>query len=851
MVGRVAELGRLDNALRRAGSRAGSTVLVAGEAGIGKTRLVSELATHARSAGFETLVGRSLDLVGTELPYQPFVDALRAPGRKLPFVDGRSASSQLRVFEETLALIDGRGGPVLLVLEDVHWADTSTLDLLTYLAHNLDGRRVLLLATYRADELASAERLRRFADSVGRSGAAVVLELGPLTPDALTVLLAAHTVAPPPRAVVDAIVARSQGNPFFAEELLAAAGDQSGELPRGLRELLLRRVARLDRRTKGLLRLAAAAGRDVGYRLLRAAAALPERDVRESLRSAVEHGILVADRDLFRFRHALLAEAIYGTLLPGEREELHARLADELARGDPPAAAAELAPHWAAAGRAREALVASIAAAREAEAVFGLAEALAHLERAVALWDDVPDAAELAGFDLAALSSWAAERAFQTGAAPRGVELGRLSIELVGDAAPVRAGLLHQRLGSYLLTAGHREAGVAARERAVELVPPQPPSPERAQVLASLGHALMLTRRHDESRTVCEQALTLARDIGAVGAEIRALAVLGVDLAYLGDGEKGLARIREALELANASEHADELAFAYVALTGVLTVRARPRESARVAVAGAEAVRRYGMENGTIVTNQVEALVAAGEWDEADRVSAAALRSTAANRPHQRLMWRAALEIGRGDFRDARVHLEAALATVREDVRDSLWYDPIVIELALWERRWTDADGAVRDALTRARARDAALFRVQVCAQGLRAQAELAALARARGDADALDGHLDRARRLLTTGRGAATEAAAVTPNARGWRALADAEYGRARAVARPDAWSEAAAMWAELERPPVTAYCRWRQAEAVAAAGGDPSIPLREAHAVAARIGARPLLRELELLLC
>src|SRR5262249_32647039 len=155
-------------------------------------------------------------------------------------------------------------------------------------------------------------------------------------------------------------------------------------------------------------------------------------------------------------------------------------------------------------------------------------------------------------------------------------------------------------------------------------------------------------------------------------------------------------------------------------LTGVLTLLARPRESARVAAAGAEAVRRNGMENGTIVTNGVEALVAAGEWAEADRVSAAGLRSTPANRPHQRPTWRAALEIGRGDFHDARMHLEAALATVREDARDSLWYDPIVIELALWERRWTDADAAVREALPRARSRDAALFRVQLCAQGLR-----------------------------------------------------------------------------------------------------------------------------------
>ena len=149
---------------------------------------------------------------------------------------------------------------------------------------------------------------------------------------------------------------------------------------------MLQRVARLDPATQDLLRLAAAAGRDVGYPLLRALAAVPEPDVRESLRQAVEHQVLVPDQaaGTFRFRHALLAEAVYTTILPGEREELHARLAEELSR-TADASPAELAPHWAAAGRAAQALTASVEAACQAEAVFGLAEAAAHLERALAL----------------------------------------------------------------------------------------------------------------------------------------------------------------------------------------------------------------------------------------------------------------------------------------------------------------------------------------------------------------------------------------------------------------------------------------------------------------------------------
>jgi DNA-binding CsgD family transcriptional regulator len=219
--------------------------------------------------------------------------------------------------------------------------------------------------------------------------------------------------------------------------------------------------------------------------------------------------------------------------------------------------------------------------------------------------------------------------------------------------------------------------------------------------------------------------------------------------------------------------------------------------------------------------------------------------------PHQPLTLRASLEVGRGDFDAARARLQAAASTMHLDP-DVATYDAYLAELALWERRWADADETVRDGLARARSRDLAQLRVWLCAKGLCAQAELAALARARRDADAVGDWLTRAGKLLATARRAAAEAAAVTPNAAGWLALAEAEHERAQGVARPESWSEAAAAWDRLERPPLAAYCRWRQAEALVAAGAsrrEASVPLRDAHTVAARIGAAPLLRELELL--
>jgi DNA-binding CsgD family transcriptional regulator/tetratricopeptide (TPR) repeat protein len=740
--------------------------------------------------------------------------------------------------------------PVLLVLEDLHWADTSTLDLVVFLAHNVDERSVLLVGTYRAAEPSSAERMRRVADGLRRCGA-LHLELGPLSDDEIEAFITTRAQAPLPRVVIDAIVARAEGNPFFAQELLAAGGGP-GDVPRSLGDVLLQRVERLDASTRSLLRLAAAAGRDVPYPLLQATAGLPEARLRASLRRAVEEGVLVMEPPGagFRFRHALLGEAIYATILPGEREALHGRLADALARGGT-AAPGELAPHWAAAGRTAEALVTSVDAARQAEAVFGLAEALAHLERALDLWDTVPDAAELIGMDLAAVCARAAELASRTGAAPRAVDLAQRAIDVVGPGDPSRLTRVHQSLARYLHESGRTDAGLAAAERAVEFVPAQPDSADRAAALAVLGQALSLSWRFEHALAVSEQALTLARAVGADDAELRALMTVGSALAYLGRPDEGLARLWEAREQAENRGDPHALIRTDVLVTDALMMLGRPKDSARAGALGLEAIRAYGIDSTVLVCNYIEALIAIGEWDEADTASAAAVRAITANFPYMIRMLRADLEVGRGRFDSARNHLEAARVTLRED-RGLGIYDVYVAELALWERRWTEADDAVRAGLEMAGSPDAAQIRVWLCAKGLRAQAELAALARARRDAAALERWLDRADGLIATARRAAADAAPITPTAGGWLALAEAEHARARGVAAPERWSDAAIAWERLERAPFAAYCRWREAEALVTAGAprtEAAVPLRAAHAVAVRTGAQPLARELELL--
>jgi DNA-binding SARP family transcriptional activator len=440
VVGRADELQRLARAFEDAADARGTTALVVGPAGIGKTLLTSTLAQHARARGATVLSGRCIDLVGAGLPYLPLVEALR-PLCTSPLLDtvrdelvelprlhpdlaggaplaphGDGTDTRMRLFGEVLAVLEhlSRGAPVVLLLEDLHWADGSTLDLIAYLAQAIHGRRILLVATYRSD---AKHEVDRVSAGLQRTRTAVTVQLGPLERDALEAVIADERL---PSELSDVVCARSDGNPFFAMELAAAAARDEQHLPSALRDLLLADIDRLDAETRAVLRVVAAAGRDVPYRLLAAVMTLPEPSIHDALRQAVEHHVLVPDQSTgsFRFRHALFAEAVYGTLLPGEREEVHARLAaaleDDGSLAASRAIAGELAQHWVAARQPVQALAASLQAARDAQALSGLGEALRHLEQVLELWDLVPNAEDLAGIALPAMLDWAEQLATMT-----------------------------------------------------------------------------------------------------------------------------------------------------------------------------------------------------------------------------------------------------------------------------------------------------------------------------------------------------------------------------------------------------------------------------------------------------
>jgi DNA-binding SARP family transcriptional activator len=454
-VGRAAELARLEQALDGATAGHGATALIGGPAGIGKTRLTGELAERARRRGAIVLTGRCIDLVGAALPYFPLVEALR-PLRGTPVLDGlqelsrllpgsplaptslrNGGESQLHLFEAVRTALErlSATAPVVLVLEDLHWADGSTLDLLAFLAHAVHYGRVLIVATWRHDAVRKDDAVHRLASGLRRRRVAFTVELGPLTRDELAALVARQSDGPLCPELVESVCARAEGNPFFAEELIAAALRDEPELPELLQDALLADFQRLHAPTRAVVRFAAAAGRAVPPAVLTAAMPLGEADIVEALREAVDHGLLVADRATgsYRFRHALIAEAAYATLLPGEREDVHERLARALASDG--ARAGELAEHWIAARRPEEALSASLEAAREAEAVSGLSEALRHLERVLDLWDHVPRAEEVAGVAISTLLAWAGELAGKGGTEPS--RPGRLAVSEARELYPL------------------------------------------------------------------------------------------------------------------------------------------------------------------------------------------------------------------------------------------------------------------------------------------------------------------------------------------------------------------------------------------------------------------------------
>jgi DNA-binding CsgD family transcriptional regulator/tetratricopeptide (TPR) repeat protein len=893
LIGRTEELAALTAALERAGTGEFGAILIAGEAGVGKTRLVAELERHAATADGRVLAGDCIELAEGELPFAPLTAALRPlarelgpaeldalPGREelarlLPelgdtgerWISRDSALdeplAQARLFEVLLALFTrlGEAGPVVLTIEDLHWADRSTRDFLSFLIRNAHDARLLLVCTYRSDELHRRHPLRPFVAELDRRAVVERVDLAPLSREELRGLLVAILGEEPSEALVGDMFERTDGNPFFAEELIAASAE-CAEIPATLRDALMVRVEALPQQARDILRVAAAAGRNVSHPLLAEVCELGGSELDEALREAVSSNVLVQDGDHYSFRHALVREAVSSDMLPGERTKLHAELAEAL-EADPSlgegraGAAAEVAHHWWEAKRLPEALSSTVAASRAAEEVYAFPEAHRFLEHALEIWDQVDDAEQRAGADRAEIFARASENANLIGELGRSVALARKAIELVDDD-PVRLALLHERLGRYLWVTGDAEAALASYHEAVDLMPPEPPSAELARVLAAHGQILMLRGRPRESRRRCEQAIEVARSVGARAEEGHALNTLGVDISSLGDRKTGIAHLREAKRIVEELGWIDEIGRVYVNLSEEIDWDGRTADAVELTLEGAEAMQRLGARSYVVFleTEAAQRLVRLGRLDDADRAVRRALESGASGLGAAiGGDAEADVALARGDIATAREALGRAQSGLGR-TRDSMYYGPtaaIEVEVALAESP-EEAVRAFEAALERLWGEEYAFSTARLYARGIRAYAELAERARALGE----DAALAAAERAATAAlerfdsvlEPRLYEEGSPAPAPLAHRDVAAAELSRVAGRSDADAWAVAAERWEALAMPLERAYAEWRQAEALLLAGrarSEAGDLLSRAAASTREAGATALLGEIE----
>jgi len=886
-VSRSAELGRLRAALVRARNGEPALVVVGGEAGVGKTRLVSEF-TNAAGQEAEILVGRCIE--GGALPYGPIAQALRTraaglespaldellgprrdelarlvpdlmPSATLDDVDHTAGSGRLRMLESLLGLLErlARSRPLLLVLEDVHWADPSTLELLVFLVRTLRSEPILLVLTYRSDDATASAPLRPFLAEVSRSPLAERLDLGRFTKDEVVALLTGILGHPPPAAMAEAIWSRSGGNAFFAEELLTMERHDgaSGALPSTLRDILLARIEAMSGSAQTVVRAAAAGGLSVAHPILAAVAPMAEPELLAALREAVSHQVLVVEPadDVYAFRHALLQEAAYGELLPGERHRLHATyartLTDRPELGSEAGASAEVANHWFAAGDLTQALPAAVAAGNAAEARYGFTEARHHFERALDAWASVPDASSRTGLGHVELLQKAAQAAFLSGDHAGAAPFVSQALDLVRPyEEPLRAGLLQERLGRYLWAAGESEAALGAYERAAVLVPSEPASGARARILAAQGQALMLMARHRESRSRCEEAITVARVSGDRSVEGHARNTLGCVLACLGRVDEGVAQLRSALTIAQEERDLDDHARALQNLADVLLGPAhRLEEALAAATDGIDATARLGLDRDYGVSLRViaaTALHSLGRWAEAERLLGEAADLEPLGMANMDLqLGIARVMVSRGRFDETRERLDTVrgLCSGAVDPQVHAPWSAMAAELALWEGRPDEARRAVAQGLAHLEHTDDAYLTAPLLPLGLWAEADLAERARA-GQADwDLEEAATAGRRLIEQAR--SVLAVPTPPTVEVHLLTCEAELRRLHGEPDPQLWARAALAWERLGLPYPAAQAHWRHAESLLDTEGPTDVALgalARASSIARRIDARPL---------
>jgi DNA-binding CsgD family transcriptional regulator len=873
-------------------------LLVVGDAGVGKTRFVTEGLRRAADSGMVAVWGGCLPLA-EKLPLLPVAGALG----ELAAVDGgRLVEAALGaapgyVRQEVARLVprlgDGAAGPggrgggwqrerlfagvaellgavaarcaVCVVVEDVHWADSSTLDCLTFLARAGGLGAVTLVVTCRSDEAPLDAPVAAWLAHVRGGRAVEEIRLCPLPEDEAAELVAGLWGGPPPARVAGGLYARAEGNPFFTEQLAAAllAGGAESGLPGRLAELLAARAGRCGRGGGAVLAALAVAGRPLTEDQLAGVSGLAVEAVRGGLRELAAARLLAEDTTPgggHRPGHALLAEAVAAGLLPGERVVLHERTARLLSAAGDDALAAEAAGHWQAAGRPAGELPAQVAAAAAAERVFGYAEASGHWQRAIELFPEVPRAAGLAGTGLLQLYLRAISAAELSGDTQRAGDLAEEAYRrFAGHPDPAIAAVICHRAG-YLRGRHDPDAGFPLVERALELFERGPPSAEHAEALLEYARFVLLTcGRWDDHLAAVNRALEIAEAAGAAAVVARILARFPGDPDDPDAVQETSARFDRARAAAEAA--GDDAALVEVAVweSHTLLQMADLAGAEEAALRGLHAARRAGLDGwfpaAALVANAAEAMLFAGRTADA-----AALIDPLTTGPPSGDDWatqllRAQLDMLRGDLAAATSRQrQVALTSTPWSVEGDREAAELTVEVALWAGRPGDALDEVRQVL--APYEDVPELTGgcgQLLAAGLRACADLAEQARARRDpegpqaaqaaAAGLASLLEQMKGLPFTDNPCL---ARIPANRATW----DAEQTRLAGASDPGAWHTAAKTWQNLGYPHRAAYAWWRHAQAQLDAGQPATAAAAALRAAAAAAdGHAPLAAQIRAL--
>lgn len=883
-VARDEQVSALLRAVERAGSGEPGLVLLGADAGVGKTRLLTHTARLAEERGATVVVSHCIDLGEIGLPYLPFAEALHqlveggCPGvaevvaarpalrRLLPSTATEPGTAdeqteRLQLFDGVAAVLAaaGRpGAPLVLVLEDLHWADASSRDLLRFLVARLRGEPVLLVGSYRADDLHRRHPLRPVLAELGRHPRVERIDLPPFTPDELRAFTTSLTGRPLPEDALRRILLRSEGNAYFAEELLEARGAGT-DLPGTLADVLRARLEQLDPRVQRLARAASAAGRRVDEPLLRAVVAGTDGSADrhtafdDALRDAVAHHVLVGEDGRIAFRHALLAEAVYTDLLPGEQVALHREYLLAAAADPALATPAERAHHALLSHDDRLAMRASRDAAREAGRVLAPAEELRHLETVLRLWRIVPTAAQELGEERVDVLLAAAAAAGRAGLGDRAVAMAREAVSVVDEPDEPRTGPTATRVAALRTTLARHLLGIERTDEALRETDRAladladlggTPSADRAWALATHARAALNSDLDEQAERSAKAAVDEARAAGAADAEADALISLAV--LVVEDPDRAAELLSVALRRARtAGDTTTELRCTYN-LAANRFYAGQLDEAAEMAASGLELAARSGLTWSAygVDLRLFEEIVAYSRGDLTPPAPNADPGPPRAESAVAGVQLYAA--VARGDAGVVERGL-ALLHGQHEDTMITLIAGGCSIDALTWAGQLDEAVALAHeliDEISRVWS-DYFLGGIWLSALGIAALADQAAADRLAGRDPAA--RLETGARLLNravvTAERGRPRGGRLGPEGRAWLARAHAEHARLAGGADPGVWRSAVEEFDYGYRY-EHARTRWRWAEALLGAGDRDGAREQAgaALATAREIGAGPL---------